>query len=192
MLFAALFSFQKPTKQTSAVPLLCTHFEMSASEIEKVRTLFGIPHAPADLIQEATTVAGASEKYPDGFKALSQLGVTSINACVQEMGIKTSSTRGSSRLHVRYIRRSQNPEEISDVMTNYNTVEYRAVVARRNGIQDLIEYGKNGRETEKSLAFAISALVATVYLTQERDCFRACVIKLGFVLVRETKSLSFD
>ncbi|KAJ5110330.1 hypothetical protein NUU61_001587 [Penicillium alfredii] len=138
---------------------------MNASAIERVRTLFGIPDVPADLIQEAITVAGASPKYPDGFKNLSQLGVTSINACVQELGIKTSSTR----------------EVISDVMTNYNTMEYRAVVARRNGIQDLIEYGNNGRKTERNLAFAITALVATVFLTQERDFFRKSVIKLGFL-----------
>jgi hypothetical protein len=74
---------------------------MSASAIEKARTLFGIPDVPADLIREAVTVAGASRKYPDGFKNLSQLGVTGINACFQEMGIKTSSKRGSLRLHVR-------------------------------------------------------------------------------------------
>lgn len=72
---------------------------MSARAVDKVRALFNIPDLPSKLIQEAVTVAGANPEHPDGFKSLSQLGVTGINACVQEMGIRTSSTRGLSWLH---------------------------------------------------------------------------------------------
>lgn len=60
-------------------------------------------------------------------------------------------------------------------------MKYRAIVAGKLGIQHLIEYGKNGKETEKNLAFAISAIIATVHLTRGPDAVRACVIKLGSV-----------
>ncbi|KAJ5379599.1 hypothetical protein N7509_012718 [Penicillium cosmopolitanum] len=123
---------------------------MRAISIDKVRILLEIPEMPTDLIQEALTVAGEDQKYPDGFKALAQLGTTCINTCFLEMGYKGS------------LRREIN----SDISTKYNSSVYRASVAKRNGIDHLIEYGKNGKETENNLAFAISALIATAYLTR--------------------------
>lgn len=59
---------------------------MSAEAIDKVQELFEIPELPADLIQEALTVAGA--------KNLAQLGASCINVCFQEMGYKGSLSRG--------------------------------------------------------------------------------------------------
>lgn len=76
-------------------------------------------------------------------------------------------------------------------MTNYNTLEYRAVIARKNGIQHLIEYGKNGKETEKILAFAMSALIAAVHLTRGSNSVRSCVVKLGSVPGTGTRNWHF-
>ncbi|KAJ5205284.1 hypothetical protein N7491_004093 [Penicillium cf. griseofulvum] len=138
---------------------------MSDIAIGEARMLLDVSELPANLIREALTVAGADSKFPEGFKSLAQLGATYIDAAFQEMGYKGSLSR----------------ELISDVMGNYNTMKYRAVVARKLEIQHLIKYGINGKETEKTLSFAISALIATVHLTRGPDAVRACVIKLGFL-----------
>lgn len=77
---------------------------MRAISIDKVRILFEIPEMPTDLIQEALTVAGEDQKYPDGFKSLAQLGTTCINACFLEMGYKGSLRRGQLHFPGKRVR----------------------------------------------------------------------------------------
>ncbi|CAI7580910.1 unnamed protein product [Penicillium glandicola] len=138
--------------------------------IQAIRNAIGYQNLSERGILEALTAAGADSNNFDGNKRLAQMGVSLIEYHIIEMGYRTGFNRG----------------KVDQIRSTLTTADYRALVAKHNGIDQHIKYGTSGSRAASVLAQAVSALLAILHLeAKDPDISREGMLHLGFLSIGE-------